>query len=94
MPLLCDKNLKLKQILILKYMILKGYPECLNFDEFERRFSMFLINNSNDSLQHQQQQHLMHSLNDDHRQACLNLIKNFDLDPAYYRLGTTQVCLT
>jgi myosin heavy subunit len=79
-------NLKIKQLIVFKYYtILKGYPEHLNFEEFERRFSMFIVNNSNDSLPNHS-----HS-NDDHKQACVNLIKIFDIDSAFFKFGTTQV---
>ena len=55
----------------------------MNFDEFERRFSIFLTNESfaNQSL----------LKNDDHKQACVNLVRSFDLDFTHYKLGNTQV---
>jgi myosin heavy subunit len=78
--------MKLKHLIFKKYMFFKGYPEHLNFEEFERRFSMFIVQNSNDSLQYNNS-----IINDDHKQACINLIKIFDLDPAFVKFGTTQV---
>lgn len=77
--------MKFKQLLIMKYMILKGYPEHLSFDEFERRFSMFIAHNDSFNTSSG------NTFNDEHKQACLSLIKLFDIDQAFYKLGTTQV---
>ena len=55
----------------------------MNFDEFQRRFSIFL---SPESLPNQ-----IILKNDDHKQACINLVSSFDLDASHYKLGNTQV---
>ena len=75
-------QLKAYQILAACRIYRQGYPEFLNFEEFERRFSMFLTDSGSNNVS---------ISNDDHRQACLNLIRSFDLDAAHYKLGTTQV---
>ena len=55
----------------------------MNFDEFQRRFSIFL---SPELLPNQ-----IILKNDDHKQACINLVSSFDLDTLHYKLGNTQV---
>ena len=85
------QQLKAYQILAACRIYRQGYPEFLNFDEFERRFAMFL---GGESLSNQSL--LSQSLlkNDDHKQACVNLIRAFDMDSAHYKLGNTQVFAT
>jgi myosin heavy subunit len=63
-----------------------GYPDYLNFDEFQRRFAMFITPESSA---------LNNSINtaDLIKQTCINIIKSFDLDSSYYKIGTTQVSL-
>jgi myosin heavy subunit len=56
----------------------------MNFDEFQRRFSIFL---SSEFVSPNQ----IILKNDDHKQSCINLVRSFDLDSTHYKLGNTQV---
>jgi len=56
----------------------------MNFDEFQRRFSIFL---SPEFVSPNQ----IILKNDDHKQSCINLVRSFDLDSAHYKFGNTQV---
>ena len=76
-------QLKAYQLLAACRIYRQGYPDFLNFEEFQRRFAMFLPAES----------HALNTLNtsDLMKQTCIQLIKSFDLDSSYYKIGTTQV---
>jgi myosin-18 len=83
---LMRSQLRAYQLLAACRIYRQGYPEYLNFEEFERRFSMFLNNSSELSS------HTSLNTSDIHRQACLSIIKSLDLDSSVYKMGNTQVC--
>lgn len=73
---LVRSQLKAYQILATCRIYRQGYPEFLNLEEFIRRFSMFSGEITKDMT---------------HKQACLSLIKSFDLDNSLFKIGNTQV---
>jgi hypothetical protein len=85
-PLL-RSQLKAYQLLAACRIYRQGYPEYMNFEDFERRYSMFLNHSNNDSTVVS----LSAANNDLHKQTCLSLIKIFDLDQTHFKLGTTQI---
>ena len=85
-PLL-RSQLKAYQLLAACRIYRQGYPEYMNFEDFERRYSMFLNHTNNDTTIVS----LSSANNDLHKQTCLNLVKIFDLDQTHFKLGTTQI---
>lgn len=72
---LIRKELKAYQILAACRIYRQGYPEFLSLEEFNRRFSMFIHGEESLGI----------------KDKSLALIRNFDLDNSYYKIGNTQV---
>lgn len=80
-------QLKAYQILAACRIYRQGFPDCLNFEDFERRFSMFSLN-ANEVVQTHQPQN-----EDNHKKICLALLNNLELDTSQFKLGISQVSL-
>lgn len=78
-------QLKAYQLLAACRIYRQGYPDFLNFEEFQRRYGMFLSLNDTTSSS------ALTSSTDLTKQSCLNIVRSLDLDPTYYKTGTTQV---
>ena len=87
---LLKSQLKAYQILGACRIYRQGYPEYLNLEEFERRFSMFSTTNLNESTN---QLLLTDSSGsqDNHKKHCLTLIHNLELDTSLYKFGISQI---
>lgn len=89
---LMRSQLKAYQLLAAARIYRQGYPEHINYEEFERRYSMFMsmtsetrptsLNTTNTSLLNN---------SDMHKHACVQLLKALELDGSLWRLGSTQV---
>lgn len=89
-------QLKSYQLLAAARIYRQGYPEHINFEEFERRFAMFSPPNNPFSASSQHEQLSLSTSSqqqavDAHKQACVSILKAIDLDGSLWRLGTTQV---
>ncbi|CAF0906401.1 unnamed protein product, partial [Brachionus calyciflorus] len=78
---LMRKELKAYQILSACRIYRQGYPEYLSLEEFVRRFSMFIQHGINSEEQKENST----------KDLSLLLIKNFDLDSSFYKVGNTQI---
>lgn len=82
-------QLKSYQLLAAARIYRQAYTEHMNYEEFERRFGMFLPATS-DSVSLRAASSLTSS-NDVHKQGCVQILKALDLDASLWRLGSTQL---
>jgi myosin heavy subunit len=80
---LMRSQIKAYQILAACRIYRQSYPDYLNFEEFQRRYAMFLFSDSTSQL--------LNTTVDLVKQGCINIIKSFDLDESYFKIGATQV---
>lgn len=79
-------QLKAHQILAACRIYRQGYPENMNLEDFERKFSMFSGSSHNESVLQNIAGH-----QDNHKKTCLLLINALELDASLYKFGITQI---
>lgn len=101
---LMRSQLKSYQLLAAARIYRQGYPEHVNYEEFERRFVMFLppanqsmiassLNGSHNTTSSEvllMAPQQQQSV-DAHKQACVQILKSMELDASLWRLGSTQL---
>lgn len=102
---LMRSQLKSYQLLAAARIYRQGYPEHVNYEEFGRRFAMFLpaaaqhqlnqslsiSSNGHQALEILGKQSNSSQGNDTHKQTCVQILKAIELDGSLWKLGSTQV---
>jgi myosin heavy subunit len=85
-------QLKSYQLLAAARIYRQGYPEHFNYEEFDRRFALFLPSPSSSSSVELSSSLLRTSLSGDaHKQACVQILKALEIDSSLWKLGSTQL---
>jgi myosin heavy subunit len=80
---LLRRQLKAYQVLAACRIYRQGYPDHLNLEDFERKFSMFLPSGMSENVQS--------DTADSHKKACMNILSSLELDSTLFKFGITQV---
>lgn len=89
---LMRSQLKSYQLLAAARIYRQGYPEHVNYEEFDRRFALFLPSPSSSSSVELSSSLLRTSLSGDaHKQACVQILKALEIDSSLWKLGSTQL---